>query len=165
MHALNMLQTHILILFTLSPWACNHMLVCAFSLVHVVQSPFSIIVQSFCKTAHYCLRNYAFAFILQFLRVQRERKRLTEMTKLHCFSFCCFSIFLLFCTDWYFSLDLKSLNLPSTPCHMGYFHIWQACHIVAIHHIVSDITKLLNCYSITPNRCFASIRAEARVSL
>lgn len=79
------------------------------------------------QTAHYCLRNYTFAFILQFLCTYRQSWSCAQKTKPNCIA-PLFSPSLWFCTDGRSCFDLKSFNCPSTACQVGYFHVWQAWH-------------------------------------
>lgn len=109
------------------------------------------------QTAHYCLRNYTFTFILQFLCEQSQR---CTRKQPRCIA-PRFPIFVILP-----SFHFKSYNnSPSAACQVGYFRIWQAYHFNAIHQTTCDMTRLLNQHPITPNRCLASRWAEASACL
>lgn len=116
-------------------WACNHVrfLLSVLCMWHSLLNCIVIL-----QTAHYCLRNYTFTFILQFPCTYRQRRSCAQKHP-DCISRP-LPIFVIL-HRWIF--DLKSFNLASTTYQVGYFHIWHVSHFSVIHHNVCDMCQLL----------------------
>lgn len=149
------MNTHIY--FSLSAWACNHMLdfffqSCACGTVSFLHNC-TVILQ----TVHYCLRNHTSTFALLLLHVQAGLKLCTKQTALVLLS--------VFVVIHRWMLAALNLNLKTSPFYnlsLGVF--WNLTSLPVEHHASYKVwhAKMLNRHPITPNRCFISQQAEAR---